>query len=180
MRSNQKLRLNLNVLGHTWRHRLNRESGGTLVETALALTVLFAFVFGILEGSLSVYSYHFLAHAARQATRYAMVRGATWGAACSDYSSAGCTATAAQVGQYVQNLGFPGIDNSKINVTVQCATAVGGTFASYGSSCNAAGDIVQVIVSYPISIPIVGISGSCSPAPTKYCMSSQSEAVISN
>lgn len=179
MKSISKRRLNLNVLGRAWRRPLSGESGGTLVETALSLTVLFAFVFGILEGSLSVYSYHFLSNAARQGTRYAMVRGSTWGATCSDYSSAGCTATAAQVGQYVQNLAFPGIDSSKIIVTVQCATDVGGSFSSYGASCNAAGNFVQVTVSYPISIPIVGINGSCS-SPAKYCMRSQSEMVISN
>lgn len=162
------------------RRALGSEHGGTLVETALSMSLLFLFIFGILEGSLAVYSYHYLSHAARQGARYAMVRGASWGTNCADYTGAGCTATATQISQYVQNLGFPGIDGSKITVTVNCATAVGGTFASYSTSCNKYSDVVQVTVSYPFSVPIAGVNGSCTSSPTKFCMSSSSEMVIAN
>lgn len=164
-------------------HRgLGSESGGTLVETAISLSLLFLLVFGILEGSLAVYSYHYLSHAARQGARYAMVRGASWGSACSDYTDAGCTASASQISQYVENLGFPGIDGTQITVTVQCAASSGsgfGALGAYGSSCNAAGSEVQVTVSYPFSVPIAGINGTCN-SPTKFCMASTSEMVIAN
>lgn len=175
-----KKTIRLKFLAH--RRQLGSETGGTLVETAISFSLLFLLVFGILEGSLAVYSYHYISHAARQGARYAMVRGASWGSACGDYTDAGCTATSDQISQYVQNLGFPGIDGSQITVTVQCAASSGtgfGTLGSYGSSCNAAGSEVQVTVSYPFSVPVAGINGSCN-SPTKLCMSTTSEMVIAN
>lgn len=178
METNKTIRLRFRVHGR----RLGSESGGTLVETAISLSLLFLLVFGILEGSLAVYSYHYLSHAARQGARYAMVRGASWGSACADYTGAGCTASSDQITQYVQNLGFPGIDESKITVTVQCAASSGagfGSLGSYGSSCNAAGSEVQVTVSYPFSVPIAGVNGSCN-TPAKFCMATTSEMVIAN
>lgn len=166
-------------------HSMRRdERGSMLVETALSLTLLFLIVFGILECSLAVYSYHYLSHAARQGSRYAMVRGASWGTTCTDYTSSGCIATEPQIEQYVQSLGFPGIDGNNLQVSVSCSTAVGGTFVDYnGASCNARGDVVEVTVTYPFSISIAGINGSCpsstNSSPAKYCMSSSSQMVIS-
>jgi Flp pilus assembly protein TadG len=157
------------------------ESGGTLVETALSIFLLLTFMFGIIEGSLGIYSYHFIANAAREGTRYAIVRGSTWIPACTSTVYSGCTASAAQIESHVSNLSLPGIDSTKLVVTPQCAAAVGGTFGTFGTfpgTCNAAGDMVQVTVSYPYSIPIVGIKGSCS-APKKFCMTTTSEMVIS-
>lgn len=178
METNKTIRLKI----HTHRRRLGSESGGTLVETAISLSLLFLLIFGLLEGSLAVYSYHYLSHAARQGARYAMVRGGSWGSTCGDYTQAGCTATSDQISQYIENLGFPGIDGSKINITVQCAAVSGtgfGTLGAYGSSCWAAGSEVQVTISYPFSIPIAGINGTCN-SPTKFCMVSTSEMVIAN
>src|SRR4051794_4143568 len=51
------------------------ESGATMVEFAFATTILFALVFGIIQISMALYSYHFTADAAREATRWAIVRG---------------------------------------------------------------------------------------------------------
>ena len=164
------------------RRRLGSESGGTLVETAISLSLLFLFMFGIIEGGLAVYSYHYLSHAARQGSRYAIVRGLSWGTGCTAYTDAGCTATEPQIKQFVQNLGFPGINSNNLTVTVQCATTTGttvGAFGAYGNTCNAAGDVVQVKISYPFSVPIAGVNGTCT-SPTKFCMSSTSEMVIAN
>lgn len=167
--------------------RLRSESGGTLVETAISMSLFFLLIFGILEGSLAAYSYHYISHAARQGARYAIVRGSDWSANCTDYTDAGCIATSDQISQYIDSLGFPGIDASKIQVTVQCATvtttattATLGSFGTYGSTCNAATDLVQVTVSYPFSVPIAGVNGSCGGTSPSFCMSSTSQMSIAN
>ena len=70
------------------------ERGQVLVETALCCIVLLAILFGIIQASLAAYSYHFIAEAAREGSRWAMVRGST----CTDGAGVigACTATAAQ------------------------------------------------------------------------------------
>ena len=60
------------------RFRLREETGSTLVETALSITILLVLVIGIMDACLMVYSYHFISNAAREGTRYAIVRGNTW------------------------------------------------------------------------------------------------------
>lgn len=182
MENNRAIRLRFNSC-----RRLGSEAGGTLVETAISLSLLFLLIFGILEGSLAIYSYHYLSNAARQGARYAIVRGSDWSANCTDFTDSGCIATDTQISDYVKNLGFPGIDSSKIQVTVKCATitetstsATVGAFGAYGSSCNAATDLVQVTVSYPFSVPIAGVNGSCTSSPTSFCMSSTSQMTIAN
>jgi hypothetical protein len=93
-----------------------------------------------------------------------MVRGSDWGTSCdgtgtagSGYTNAGCTASLQDIQQYVQTLGFPGINGAGMTVTPQCATVIGGTLAAYSSSCNASTDVVQVTVSYPFSFGIPGL-----------------------
>ena len=161
-----------------WKRRLSEDSGGTLVETALSIFLLLTLMFGIIEGSLAIYSYHFISNAAREGTRYAIVRGTDFTTACTSTVYSGCFVTAAQVETYVTNLSFPGIDTTKLVVAVQCATTVGGTFGAFPGACDSAGNVVQVTVSYPYSIPIAGVAGSCT-APVKYCLTSTSEMVIS-
>lgn len=144
--------------------RLRRDSGSTLVETALSISILLALLIGIMEASLLVYSYHFISNAAREGARYAIVRGNTWvqppwgdgttPAPCSSYSSSGCTASATNISDYVKSLAFPGIDTSQIQVTPTWYTFPGGTS---GPTYNGIGDFIQVKVQYtfPLSIPFV-------------------------
>ena len=166
-----------------WRRHLRKDFGGTLVETALSIFLLLTFMFGIMEGSLAIYSYHFISNAAREGTRYAIVRGSDWSSACTSSVTSGCTVTAAQLETYVTSLSFPGIDTTKLIVTPQCSTTsangvLSTTFVTFPGTCNAAGDVVQVTVTYPYSVPIAGIKGSCT-APVKWCLTSTSEMVIS-
>jgi hypothetical protein len=51
------------------------EEGATLVEMALSASVLFVLLFGIIEVCMALYAYNFVSEAAREATRYAVVRG---------------------------------------------------------------------------------------------------------
>lgn len=162
------------------RLRLHSESGGTLIETALAISLLLAFIFGIIEVSLALYSYHFISDAAREGTRYAIVRGSTWetspwdlhgaGGPCATYSSSGCTASKQNIEDYVTNLAFPGINKNNMQVNPVWLSTIGGTA---GSAFNSPGNVIQVQVQYtfPFSLPFVPM--------TKFTMSSTSEMLIS-
>lgn len=159
------------------------ENGGTLVETAFSLLLLFTFIFGIIELSWALYSYHFVSDAAREGTRYAIVRGADWPTTCSSYTSAGCIATSAQVAQYVSSLNFPGIwistsansgQADDIFVCYSPATSAACTTVPTSAAGTAAsGSVVQVTVTYPFKFGIPGL-----PKFT-YTLASSSQMVIS-
>jgi Flp pilus assembly protein TadG len=86
--------------------------GSTLVEFAFLVPVLFALVFGVIDFGRALYAYHFVSNAAREATRWASVRG--WN--CGDMSD--CKATPAQVSAYVASIVPPGIDSSPSRLSV--------------------------------------------------------------
>jgi Flp pilus assembly protein TadG len=147
--------------------RTRNERGSYVLEMAFSLTILLALVFGVFEISEALYTYHILSDAAREGTRYAIVRGS----ACSVITP--CPATAANIQSYLQGLGLPGINPNLMTVTT--------TWPSRGSACtpstnpcNNPGNLVQVTVTYrfPLSIPFVTAS--------TVTMSSTSEMVISS
>lgn len=152
-----------------WRGRLRGETGGTLVETALSITILLVLVIGIMDACLMVYSYHFISNAAREGTRYAIVRGNTWTQApwnytgtCSSYTAAGCVATEQNIEDYVKSLSFPGIDTSQITVTPTSYATYGASACpdpgvSSAPSCNAVGNLIEVNVQYKFAtfIPFI-------------------------
>ncbi len=149
-----------------WKRRLGNEDGAALVEMAFATVILLTLLFGIIEISLALYTYHFVSEAAREGTRYAIVRGAT----CNGSFASACPASQDDIQTYVQNLGFPGINPSALTVTTAWSPypAGGGCGA-----CNNPGNQVQVTVNYQyvLAIPFV-------PSQTLN-MSSSSEMVIS-
>jgi Flp pilus assembly protein TadG len=131
------------------------ERGQSLVEAVLCMLVLLVILFGIIQASLAVYSYHFIAEAAREGARYAVVRGS----ACTGFASA-CPASATDIQNYVKNLGFPGIDNRAAAMTVTVTCGPGGSNpATPAGACSAGnndpGDIVKVAITYhfPLSVP---------------------------
>lgn len=135
------------------KHLYIDESGSEMVEFALSLTVLLMAVFGILGFSLAIFTNHYVANDAREATRYAMVRGSSWaGTSCTTVSTFSCEATNANVQSYVQSITPTGITSSNLTVT----TTWPGTTAA-GSSCdttegsNSPGCLVMVKVSYPFN-----------------------------
>jgi Flp pilus assembly protein TadG len=132
------------------------------------MTLFLAFLIGVIEVSFGLYSYHFISAAAREGTRYAIVRGNT----CSGFASA-CPAAASDIQTYVKNLGFPGINPNKMDVSVAWAGYPAGVTCSPSNSCNNPGNMVTVTVQYsfPLTVPFV-------PAHT-FTMSSQSAMVIS-
>jgi Flp pilus assembly protein TadG len=151
------------------------ECGSAVLETALSMIVLLTFLFGIMESCLMLYTYHFISEAAREGTRYAVVRGSTAGPACTAPGQATCQAQGGNdtgdIATYVKGLSFPGIDPSHMTVNSAWSVYTGGT--TCGTPCNSPGNLVTVTVIYnfPLTIPFV-------PART-FALSSTSAMVIS-
>jgi Flp pilus assembly protein TadG len=161
--------------------RLAREEhGAELVEFALAASLLALILFGMLQWMFAMYAYHFTNYAAEQGTRFAMVRGYTWSkdTATNCSTSAppnftmtyGCTASSADIQNYVQTLATVGLKSSSVTTNT---TNWPGTTPD-GASCaqtNSQGCLVKVTVSYSYSfIPFLKISA--------LPISATSEAVI--
>lgn len=130
-----------------------------MVETALACTILMAVLLGAFDLSLAAYTVHSVSEAAREATRYAIVRGAN----CVNLS--GCGASNADIKTYVRGLAYPGVNPSKLDTTTtwytvsmdttkKPSTAVLATCGTAPGGCNMPGNQVQVQVSYPFSFSI--------------------------
>lgn len=147
--------------------RLHSEDhGGTLVETAMVLPMFLLFVFVVIAIGRVVYEYHAVVEAARQASRWAIVRGAqcyTNLASSSFCQNNGTGAVQADIKSYVTSLGYPGLTDSNVGVTAVWTTAVAGnnsggattTWTTCTSSCTTPGNMVAVTVTYnAFSIPI--------------------------
>jgi Flp pilus assembly protein TadG len=125
-----------------------------MVEFAVASVILFTLVFGVIAICLALYSYNIVAEAAREATRYAIVRGS----ACSASTFSDCNIDQTGLQTYVQSLGFPGINSSSLTVTASATSpATGTTCTPTLVPCNKPGNLVTVTVTYPflLSIPFV-------------------------
>jgi Flp pilus assembly protein TadG len=149
-----------------------------LVELAISFSILTVLMFGTFEVCLAVYSYHFLANAAHEGARYAIVRGGRWKQSCSGYTSSMCTASTADIANYVVQRSLPGIALTASDV---CVEYLGPTPGSASTTCSAAnsiaadkapGDIVQVTVSYPFTLNVPGLPAKI------FTMSSTSQMVI--
>jgi Flp pilus assembly protein TadG len=156
------------VSGHSQldhsRAGLFREEGSALVEIAIASSVLFALVLGVAQTSLLFYAYHFVSDAAREGTRFAMVRGGNCTANvgvtfCSPTDNNAAGADNGDIQAYVRTLGYPYANGLTTSTTWYAVGGAPTTFTSCGNSpsgCNAASSsMVQVRVSYafPIAIP---------------------------
>lgn len=161
------------VSGIRWQRLLVREeSGSALVEFAVCSTILFSLTFGILSTCLALYSYHFISDAAREGTRYAIVRGSK----CStngNFTSDCPLASSAAVQTYIRSLTLPGIPSSFLTATTTWSVN-GTTWSSAPTNFNAPGDIVKVTVNYtvPLAIPFVSTRS--------LSMSSTSQMVIAD
>jgi len=145
------------------------EQGSALVEMALSLVVLLSVVFGIMEMSQALYTYHFISEAARDGTRYAIVRGSSCPAVLPGCPAAG---TGVDVQTYLRGQGFPGITPGLLTAVTSWPTT-GSSCTPSVTPCDNPGNLVNVVVTYqfPLSIPFV-------PART-LAMTSTSQMVIS-
>lgn len=179
------------------RAKLLCEQGGTLVEMAMAMVILSTLLFGVIEFSLGFYTYNVVSEAAREATRYAAIRGynsctyaTTTFPDCNlgPDSSGSTTAANTALQNYLLNRNFPLSQNLQVTANWWSPTGGSGnhwnlscnaysdpntTSPLYGDACNFPGHAVQVQVTlaYPLNIPFV-------PSRT-INLSSTSEMVIS-
>jgi Flp pilus assembly protein TadG len=136
------------------RRTVGAEVGSSMVEFAVASVILFTLVFGVIAICLALYSYNVTSEAAREATRYAIVRGS----ACSPSTFSDCNVTSDQLQTYVRGLGFPGINPSSSTLTATATwPTTGATCSPSVTPCNNPGNLVKVTVQYtfPLVIPFV-------------------------
>jgi Flp pilus assembly protein TadG len=162
---------------------LLREDGATLVEMGLSAVVALMFLFGIIETSYLLYSYNYVSNAAREATRYAAVRGPN---SCNDANvtpfpncgmkptnfSSTTNATGNPLLAYIEGMGYPGLTASNTSLQVKymvaTKTSAGLTTWSYDSNCSSTSDLdssgngcnnvgnmvnVKVVYNFPLNIP---------------------------
>jgi Flp pilus assembly protein TadG len=144
--------------------------GSQLIEFSFSILLLLAMVFGIMDFSRAMYSYHFVSYAAQEGTRYAIVRGADWKTSCSTSAPPNfaltfkCNAASSDVQNYIKSFASPGINPSNITVT----TSWPGTTPDCTSSCsacttvNSQGCLVKVKVNYRFSFITSILPGSSS------------------
>jgi Flp pilus assembly protein TadG len=141
------------------------EDGSALVEMGIAASVLMAVLLGIFELSLALYGFHFASDAAREATRFAMVRGSNCALYvnknyCSPTDASTTGADANDVQAFVSNIGYPYASHLTATTTWYSAsstTPTTWTTQCTSGTCNAPGNMVQVKVTYayPLNIPFV-------------------------
>lgn len=123
--------------------KLDGENGSSLFEFALIVILFMTMLMGISGFGLALYAYHFASNAAREATRYAAVRGST----CTDDGSCTAPAQEADIQNFVSSITPPGIDTTKLTTTPTWPVQVSGpTICS--TTKNAPGCTVKVEVSY--------------------------------
>ena len=143
-----KLEQIFNRIKRAWR----AEEGATLIEAAVGLVIILALFIGLLEICLALYASHFVADAAREASRYAIVRGSM---SCSSSPNlTNCDATSDEIETWVRSLRYPGIDPRQLSVTTTWPSSGSDCYPS-ASPCNNPGNLVKVVVTYafPLNIP---------------------------
>lgn len=117
-----------------------------MVEFAIGSMLMLMLCFGVLEFGRAIYDYHAVENVARQASRWAAVRGAD----CIDPS---CPATQKTISAYVQGE-LPLIDPSTVGVTAAWSNST----TCSANPADGPGCVVSVTVSVPFTfdIPIVG------------------------
>lgn len=143
---------------------VHNDEGGTLVEMAIVCSLLLFMLFGIVEVSIGLYTYHYLSDAARDGSRWAMVRGfnsctntpsLATSAAEGTYTCPG-GATQADISTHVKGLGFWKNDKN-MTVTAKWYTPSASTPVSWSlcstAPCELPGYLVKVEVQY--NIPLI-------------------------
>jgi Flp pilus assembly protein TadG len=163
--------------------RRGKEDGTGLVEFAFIVILLLLTLFGIMGFGQALYAYHFVNHAAKEATRWAAVNGAS----CGLDSSCTSPALASNISTYVQNHIPSGITAANVTTTATwppqtnsptiCSAAVG----TQPVTPNYPGCTVRVIVRYPYVfafplLPAPKTNGLCTTP--GICMSSESDMII--
>ena len=180
--------------------RKRPEEGAVLLEYAFIFIMFLTLIFGICGFGHALFVYHTIDHLAKEATRYATVRGATCGndSSCtSNNSASGITGptTVADVEAFVASITPPSIDSSKFTYNI-CGTseATATVCAASPTICSSAvsgvpawakgspGCVVSVQVAYPYAFIFPFLPNyTTTTAPCTQagiCLSSKSQLVI--
>lgn len=158
------------------------ERGSTMLEFGLVIILFMTMFLGIMDFSRALYWYHFVSHAARDATRWAAVNGLDCGSDSScngvGYMNSG-TATEADIQKYVASITpLNGIKASDVTcggaVVGVCATWPGDGTAGCTAKPKGPGCPVQVTVSYKLDFISTLVHK------TSITMSSSSQMVIAH
>lgn len=135
----------------SWRRLIGEESGSSLMEFAFSAILLLMVIFGVMDCARALYAYHFVAYAAQEGARYAMVRGGDYSNSCASATAYACKASSTDITNYVKGLTPMGISSSGITVTPSwpqtnangVATGCNTTGTQYNQGC-----MVKVQVAY--------------------------------
>ena len=128
----------------------NDERGTGLVEYALIFAIFMTMLLGIADFSRALYAYHFVSSQAREATRYAIVRG------CSTITTE-CPkqASTTDIQNFAKNTPL-GIDASKVTTpNISWKTSSGGACGNHARGC-----VVSVEVDYPFTFMFPFVSNA--------------------
>jgi hypothetical protein len=144
------------------------EEGSSTIELALCCAVFLSLLFGVIQFCFALYVSNFVSEAAREATRYAAVRGSNSCAISSSFPD--CNLSPLSPGNPIQDYlrlhAYPGIDVTKLTATptwwnVTTTNAGGGAFSTSTwttqcttGTCNLKRNAVQVVVQYPYPLNI--------------------------
>jgi Flp pilus assembly protein TadG len=93
--------------------RRTGDHGASLVEYAFIVVFFMTILFGIGGFGHALYAYHFVSNAAREATRWAAVRGST----CTDDGSCAAVASKSDIQNYVKTITPQAVDFRKVTIT---------------------------------------------------------------
>jgi len=146
---------------HQAPHLYPSECGSSMLEFAFSAIIFFTLVFGCVGLTMALYTYEVVNQYARDASRYAMVRGkncylADLTTSCS--IGTGSTANTA-LKTYLNHQIYPGINGANLTVGTAYAKAPGAgqCTTSPSTDCNGSGDQVTVTITYPYlyNIPFI-------------------------
>jgi Flp pilus assembly protein TadG len=131
------------------RSGLREEDGGSMIEFAITISVALSLVFVIMQLCLALYMYGMISETAREATRWAIVRGST----CVTGTGTSCTTNVngSAITAYAKGLGFPNVGGGTLLVTPTYPDKFPVTNAA---NCNAPGCRVNVAISYTVVIAL--------------------------
>jgi len=150
---------------------LRDNAGSALVEFALSAVLLVMVLFGIIECCFALYINNYVSDAARNAARYAVVRGS----GCSGMPDCGITSAGIQT--YLRSTAYPGITPGNLTATATWLSLNPGPPATWtvcANQCNAPENSVRVQVNYAFTLAIPFWRSK------SITLSSTSQMVISN
>ena len=130
------------------------ERGASMVETAIVMSVVLLLLFGIIDFGRAIYTYSFVAQAARQGARWMIVRGSQSCNITPHIDNCGALSPAVQT--YIRGLNNGVLTSNNITATAAFSTCPSGAAVQNGPGCT-----VTVSVHYPFAFlaPFVRSTG---------------------